>query len=315
MRRVETPAQVEMVATEGWREALHDMHAELQQGMHDLNQELKSGAHEMAQEARAAAKELSSATRDIGRGTTLIPSSSPPDVPEAKIFIQKMPAPTAPKAAIVPLPPGTLPPGSVVTSPAIPPTEPERINRVLGWQQGGKAKGGQKPKREPRAPQPPSVDRVLAARVDYNRSTDELAAYPVDRAPNGQYVLLTDPNDPMDRYQEAYQRALILLKNHLSAAHPELSGGRNLNLPPQSWAEANGLVQQRVERLEDGQPVLALGANFSPKAVELAYNYHLGCIRTREAATGYFGGLLVLGGLGLLLRIGTGVRPSPLPKA
>jgi len=86
-------------------------------------------------------------------------------------------------------------------------------------------------------------------------------------------------------------------------------------MPPMSWAEANGLVYKRDARLDDGTKVLALWAYFSPKAVELAYNYHLGCVRTREAAKGYFGGLLVLGGLGLLLRIGTGVRPTPLPKA
>jgi len=216
----------------------------------------------------------------------------------------------------------TVPPQQkIVISSAIPPTQPDRIDRVLGRpdvkvaETPNKTKKAPKPPKQP-VPPPAAVVREPAIRVDYNRTKDDLADFPTDKSRDGLYIVLTNPHDQHDDYHAAFDRALVLLKNHLVARHSDADLRPNaLNLPSYAWCEANGLIHERQEPV-DNVRVLALGTNFSPKAMDLAYNYHLGCERTREAAKGYFGGLLVLGGLGLLLRIGTGVRPTaPIPRA
>jgi len=282
--RVRPATELVMVAQEGWNDTMHEVHSELKQGMHELKQELKSGAHELAM----AAKESVHAVR------------SPP------------PMPVPPATAINPPNQPTI-----VINPAIPPTQPDRINKVLGRNGVTVIESSSKPKKAPKAqPKPPAVPvvREPAVRVDYDRTKEELADFPTDKSPNGVYVILTDPKDPTDDCHAAFQRALVLFKNHLMAKHSDLAYAQSINLPSYAWCEANGLIHERIEPL-DNVKVHALGTNFSPKAMDLAYNYHLGCERTREAAKGYFGGLLVLGGLGLLLRIGTGIRPTaPIPK-
>jgi len=301
------PRNLQMVVSESWHDAMRDAHAELQQGMMELRHELSAGAHEVAQE-------VSNAAQEVKRSMQQIPPL-PPNTPPARIVVQESP-PKPPTGAR----PADLPPPERAYSPAIQPAEQARINALMGRQSSGKAtafvsKAKKDPKKEPKH-QPAVVNRVPAVRVDYDRTPEELASFPVSDAPNGAYILLTNPNDQRDGYVEAYQRGLKLLRNHLLASgHSDLRDDDSLNLPSLSWAEANGMASRLVERLDDGRAVLAVGVNFSPKAVELAYNYHLGCVRTREAAKGYFGGLLCLGGLGLLLRIGTGVRPTaPIPK-
>lgn len=277
--RVHAPRNLQMVAVDEWSGAMHEVHAEIQQGMQEFNHEVQSGAREIAK----AAKETT------------------------RVF--KMP-PTQPPSVAVPTPPRT-----VVISPAMPPTQPERSNQVSGRTVAKTADSSKKSKKPPKPAPLPEV-REPAVRVDYNLSPQELADWGTEKSPNGLYVILTDPRDPMDDDQAAYQRAVALLKNHLDARHPGVGvRSESLCLPSFAWCEANGLIHKRHEQVGDVR-VHALGTNFSPKAMDLAYNYHLGCARTREAAKGYFGGLLVLGGLGLLLRIGTGIRPTaPVPSA
>jgi len=301
------PRNLQMVVSESWHDAMRDAHAELQHGMAQLDHELRAGA-----------QEVSNAAEEVKRAMQRIPPP-PPNAPSATIVVQEG-APKPPAGAR----PADLPAPGKTVSPAIQVTEQSRIDalmgrsssgKVLAFSSKGKKESKKEPKREPKG-QPAVVNRVPAVRVDYDRTPEELASFPVSDAPNGAYILLTNPNDQRDGYVEAYQRGLKLLRNHLLASgHSDLKDDDSLNLPPLSWAEANGLASRLVERLDDGRAVLAIGVNFSPKAVDLAYNYHLGCVRTREAAKGYFGGLLCLGGLGLLLRIGTGVRPTaPIPK-
>jgi hypothetical protein len=277
--RIRSPRNLQMVAVNELSGAMHEVHAEIHQGMQEFNKEMQSGAREIAK----AAKE------------------------SARVF--KMP-PTQPPVA------APTPPTTVVISPAISPTQPDRIDKVLGRNGSKTAESSKKSKKSPKPAPLPEV-REPATRVDYNLSPQELADWGTEKSPNGLYIILTDPKDPMDDEQAAFQRAIALLKNHLDAKHPGV-GARTegLILPSFAWCEANGLIHKRHEPVGNGVVVKALGTNFSPKAMDLAYNYHLGCERTREAAKGYFGGLLVLGGLGLLLRIGTGIRPTaPVPSA
>jgi hypothetical protein len=276
--RIRSPRALEMVAIDEWSGAIREAQVEMKQGMHEFKKELHLGAREIAQAAKESTR-------------VVIKQQSPPSPVQA------------------PTPP--------VVTPAIPPTQPERIDRVLGRNNVTIVETPKKSKKAPKpAPAPAPQVREPALRIDFDKSPTELADLGTDKSPNGLYIVLTDPKDPMDDYQAAFQRALALLKNHLIAKHPGLQGRQDsLNLPSFAWCEANGLIHKRSEPVEN-VGVLALGTNFSPKAMDLAYNYHLGCERTREAAKGYFGGLLVLGGLGLLLRIGTGIRPkAPVPSA
>ena len=265
--------------------AVHEFHS----GMQEAKAGFEEGMQEFKREIEAGAKELEAAAKEIHRS---VKQPTP------------IPAPTPPKA---------------LPSPAIAPTEPGRIGDVLGRGQSAKvgqsddkkSKRGSKPKSQPQV-LPPPRNQIEAVMIPHTLTASDLAEWGTDKSPNARYIILSDPKDRRDEYQAMYQRSISLLKNYIAAEHPGFDTA-TFEAPPFAWAEANDLVHKRAER-DGNYNVMALGLNFSPRSVDLAYNYHLGVNRTREAAKGYFGGLLLLGGLGLLLRIGTGVRPSPMPK-
>jgi hypothetical protein len=280
--RVQAPRHLEVVVAESWKDAMRDGERAIEEAKADM----KRGMAEMKQEFRVGKKEAADA---------------------AKVVAQVFRTPPTPPVA----------PPSAVVSPAIPPEARERVMKVLGQdQKKEQPKSGGKNKKPPKSPPPPAPPPVRepAVRIDHFRTPQELAELPTSESPNGVYFVLTDPKDQQDDFLAAFERAKILFKNHMKLHHSEVDEN-SLNMPTFAWFEANGLIQKRYER-ENNRLVLALGTNFSERATDLAYNYHLGIERTRDAAKGYFGGLLVLGGLGLLLRIGTGVRPTaPAAKA
>lgn len=284
-----SPRHFEMVVSSDWKEAAREAQADMQHEMMHLQKEMQNVGREFAQ----ARHEVFSTGDKI-----------------AKVAQHAV---AAAKTSAAPPPPSSP---ALPKSPAIAPSEQGRIDEVLGRTTSGKVvvtkEKKSKPNSKPRPQPQPQQNLPKAVRVDHTRTVQELAEFPPTE--DGAYIMLSDPKNRNDDYVAMYDRATVLLKNHLSARHPGLDFG-DFNMPPLAWCEANDLVHKRVERLEDGVHVQALGLNYSTRSVDLAYNYHLGVERTREAAKGYFGGLLLLGGLGLLLRIGTGVRPSaPLPK-
>jgi hypothetical protein len=287
MREGRSARNFEMVVSSDWKEAARAAQADMQHEMMHLQKEMQNVGREFAQ----ARHEVFSTGDKV-----------------AKVAQQAV---AAAKTGAAPPPPSSP---AQPKSPAIAPTEQGRIDEVLGRTTTAKVvvNKDKKPKSNSKPRPQPQPNLPKAERVDFTRTPQELAEFPPTE--NGAYIMLSDPKNRADDYLAMYERATVLLKNHLSARHPGLDFA-DFNMPPLAWCEANDLVHKRVERLEDGVYVQALGLNYSTRSVDLAYNYHLGVERTREAAKGYFGGLLLLGGLGLLLRIGTGVRPSaPLPR-
>jgi hypothetical protein len=181
-----------------------------------------------------------------------------------------------------------------------------------------KSTNGSKDSQNNPKPTPPTVISSAPKAgflVPFSKSDDELLSLRREDTPNNVFVIEGDPN--VETQSAAlpivYRRAMKVLGNHV---HERLGVESSEWIePPINWLETRKILKFTLTQVgteTNRRSVYAAVLDVSPQSVEMVYNYHLGCMRTRNLAPVYFGGLMLLGGLGLLMRLGTGVRPSAL---
>ncbi|HVJ79743.1 MAG TPA: hypothetical protein VNC50_01635, partial [Planctomycetia bacterium] len=149
---------------------------------------------------------------------------------------------------------------------------------------------------------------LSGTRIAADTSIEELAKFPTEGVTSDRYVIEPNPKPGAGHDSSQFQlrqmesRAEVLLANHLYAKYRVSSD--DWTKPNANWLYAKGVL-----RHFHGPNELELMV--TPENVEMVYNFHLGARRTQDLAAVYLGGLMLLGGVAMLLRIGTGLRAKP----
>jgi hypothetical protein len=181
-------------------------------------------------------------------------------------------------------------------------------NAELAKQSRQKAKP---PKTPPAARSEPVPVPLGGKLIPATMTGDEIAKIPVAGVEENRYIVAPDSTlaDSGQRQRFLVERLEKLLANHLLDKY---------GLADDDWAMPSLTWLQNARILQGGYPWSSgrenVILNVAPSHIEMVYNHHLGSLRTLTLAKGYAGGVLILGGLALLLRIGTGIRPRSPPN-
>jgi hypothetical protein len=259
---------------------------ESQLGLREAKAEVSRGMAEAAQEFRNGMKQVKEAVESAkSRATVKIESTGPETVRKAP-----PPAPVGPPLVAPPQANG----------------KPVRVEIPPASQPEAKRNGGRDRRTPPAAPAPPKQREPLSGRtISPDKSIEDLAKEPTDDVTSHRYLIEANPKlgTSYDSYQAQMRqleaRAEVLLANHVYAKYRV--SAEEWTKPNSNWLYAKGVMRQL-----HGPDQLELIV--TPENVEMVYNFHLGARRTMDLAAIYAGGLMLLGGTAMLLRIGTGLR-------